>query len=353
MPGEVSLNETLHAGPNLNPDVLDLLMQFRAHEIVLTADPEKAFLQIALDACDRTHYAFSGMRLTPKASQPFPRVETLRMPREASLLYRQARDILLEAGMKLVKRTSNDMKLRTLFQDEGTASTSTTPLRKVLGLNWDIDSDEIQLSVKSLTEFLERQVDTKRYVLQAVSRIYNALGYVAPYVITPKILLQRIWLTKLQWDDQLPEALMDTWHRWCQEVPTLSDFRVPRRLSGVSAPLQESTQSLYVFSDANTKAYGAAVYLVLQSDDGNIEISLVLAKTRVAALGTLSLPRLELMAAVLASRLVKFVRTKLSLVHVKTILWTDSTIDLYWIHGFPMGSKPFVQNRVTEIRTTT
>ncbi|XP_064485951.1 uncharacterized protein LOC135398480 [Ornithodoros turicata] len=332
MPGEVSLNETLHAGPDLNSDVLDLLMQFRAHQIALTADVEKAFLHIALDPCDRDALRFLWYETTPKASQPLPRVETWRMTRvpfgaksspfllavsithhlqsaaaqcpetaallsthfyvddlvvavgssqEASLLYRQARDILLEAGMKLVKWTSNDMKLRTLFQDEGTTSMSTTPLRKVLGLNWDIDSDEIQLSVKSLTEFLERRADTKRYVLQAVSRTYDPLGYVAPYVITAKILLQRIWLAKLQWDDQLPEALMNTWHRWCQEVTMLSDFRVPRRLSGASAPLQESTQSLHVFSDASTKAYGAAVYLVLQSDDGNIEISIVLAKARV------------------------------------------------------------------------
>ncbi|XP_064470107.1 uncharacterized protein LOC135384853 [Ornithodoros turicata] len=402
--GAISLNEALHAGPNLNPDVLDLLLQFRAYQIALTADVEKAFLQIVLDPQDRDSLRFLWYATAPKADEALPPIETWRMmrvpfgaksstfllaatirhhlqsvvsryPRTASLLsshfyvddlvvgvdsvdegnmlYRESRDILIEPGMKLVKWTSNDSTLWKLFQAEGTASSSTTSLKKVLGLNWDIDSDEIQLSMKSLSDFLERPVATKRYVLQAVSRIFDPLGYVAPFVVTAKILLQGIWLAKLQWDDLLPDNIRSVWSNWCQEVPSLARFRLPRKLTGATAPLTEVARSLHVFGDASTKAYGAAVYLVSQRGEGRLEACLLLAKTRVAPVKAMSLPRLELMGAVLASRLLKFVQQTLFLLDVEAILWTDSEVALHWIHGSPSAWKPFVRNRVAEIQSST
>ncbi|XP_064464472.1 uncharacterized protein LOC135375756 [Ornithodoros turicata] len=254
--GSLSLNEALHAGPNLNPDVLQLLLRFRSYHVALTADIEKAFLQIVLDSANRDCLRFLWYATTPRAGEPLPPVEIWRMtrvpfgaksspfllaatirhhlraaeetyPRTASLLsshfyvddlvvgmpspeealtvYHESRQIFRDAGMKLVKWTSNDAHLRATFDADGTGSSTTSPLRKVLGIVWDIETDEIRYPLKSMSEFLEQRSNTKRYVLQAVARIYDPLGDVAPFVLTAKILLQRIWLSKMSWDEELPD----------------------------------------------------------------------------------------------------------------------------------------------------
>ncbi|XP_064470081.1 uncharacterized protein LOC135384827 [Ornithodoros turicata] len=402
-PGCLSRNETLHAGPNLNPDVLELLLQFRAFRIAVTADVEKAFLQILLEEADRDSLRFLWYSTTPKNGEPLPSVETWRMTRvpfgaksspfllaatirhhlqsvettytptasllashfyvddlvvgldtveEALTLYHQARQILRAASMKLVKWTSNCAPLRSTFEADGTTSASDTSLKKVLGLVWDVDTDELRYSLKSISEFLEKRTDTKRCVLQTASRVYDPLGYIAPFVITIKILLQRIWLSKIQWDDRLPEDLMGTWLSWCQEVPLISRISIPRTLSD-SASIAAASKTLHVFCDASPKAYGAVVYLVTERDKAHSEASLLLAKSRVAPVKHVSLPRLELMGAVIAARLLRCVRATLSMPEVEAVLWTDSEVALHWIHGSSQEWKPFVKNRVVDIQEIT
>ena len=108
-----------------------------------------------------------------------------------------------------------------------------------------------------------------------------------------------------------------------------------------------STCHLYAFSDASTKAYGAVVYIYQ-----NQETSLVMSKSRVAPIKTITLPKLELMAAVMATRLVQFVRSSIHLqtddpsTHIH--MWTDSQIVLHWIYK-PHLSNPFISHHVAEI----
>ena len=124
----------------------------------------------------------------------------------------------------------------------------------------------------------------------------------------------------------------------------LPQFIVPRKYFSTS---DTSAFHLYAFADASTKAYGAVVYICQ-----NQETSLVMSESRVAPIKTITLPKLELMAAVMATRLTQFVASSLhfqlndqsNCIH----LWTDSQIALHWIYK-QHNSKPFVSHRVAEI----
>ena len=83
-------------------------------------------------------------------------------------------------------------------------------------------------------------------------------------------------------------------------------------------------QCIHVFADASTKAYGAVAYL--QADT---HCAFVMAKTRVAPLKQLTLPKLELLAALTATRVSHFIITSLSLQNILLHLWVDSQIVLY------------------------
>ncbi|XP_064462067.1 uncharacterized protein LOC135372371 [Ornithodoros turicata] len=395
--GCVSLNEALAL------NVLELLLRFRTYPVALIADVEKAFLQIVLDKHDRDCLRFFWYASTPHVKEPLPPLETWRMTRvpfgarsspfllaatlrqhlhsaagshpetapllasnfyvddlvvgadtveHAASLYCEAKAILQEGGMKLVKWSTNDSTLQARFEADRVAPAKSAIMKKVLGLSWDTDSDEVLYSLKSFFEFLEKRSDTKRYVLQAVSRVYDPLGYIAPYVITAKILLQRLWLAKLSWDEKLPEELLHVWHKWCNEAHTLSRIRIPRRFIATMA-FSTAAKTLHVFCDASTQAYGAVIYLVSCNSTGHAEATLVLAKTRVAPTKTTSLPRLELMGAILAARLSSFVTNAVSLREARVLFWTDSEITLHWIYGAPTTWKPFVAHRVAEIQSIT
>ena len=101
---------------------------------------------------------------------------------------------------------------------------------------------------------------------------------------------------------------------------------------------------LHAFSDSSIKAYGAVVYLRSKGDT-----SFVIAKSRVAPLKCPTLPRLELMAAVVAARLTKFVINSIPLADVPVYVWVDSQITLYWIHSSKILPQ-FVAHRVKEIK---
>ena len=162
--------------------------------------------------------------------------------------------------------------------------------------------------------------------------------------VRAKILLQQVWQTKLTWDEPLPKEITDTWLTILPDLMKLSQFTVPRTYFSTS---DTSTFHLYAFADASTKAYGAVVYI-----RRNQETSLVMSKSRVAPIKTITLPKLELMAAVMATRVVQFVVSSLHFQsndqsnHIH--LWTDSQIALHWIYK-QHNPKPFISHRVAEI----
>ena len=108
--------------------------------------------------------------------------------------------------------------------------------------------------------------------------------------------------------------------------------------------------TLHVFTDASTAAYGLACYLRVVSPDGDIQVSFVMGKCRLAPIKPTTVPRLELLGAVQAVKVSTQLHREFRLTLQDPIFWTDSTIVLYYIENETARYPVFVANRVAIIR---
>ena len=146
---------------------------------------------------------------------------------------------------------------------------------------------------------------TKRMILSQVARIYDPIGFAAAFIVRAKIGMQRLWQLGLDWDDEVPLAVQETWISLFQEIKELDSVFFERCLTVVSAV---EPPMLCVFADASQDALGACAYARQRKDDNTYAVKFIAAKSRVSPLKQLTIPRLELQAAVLASRLAKSIQ---------------------------------------------
>ncbi|XP_076482503.1 uncharacterized protein LOC117165311 [Bombus vancouverensis nearcticus] len=163
------------------------------------------------------------------------------------------------------------------------------------------------------------------------------------------MLLQRLWTLKIDWDESLPADVHTEWSKYYAQLPLLNNVEFPRKT--IINPAAEI--ELHGFCDASERAYGACVYLRTITLDGHVCTRLLTAKSKVAPLKSLTIPRLELSGALLLASLANTVLQALTINIARTVYWTDSTIVLHWINTSPHTLKTFVANRVTEIQRKT
>lgn len=138
---------------------------------------------------------------------------------------------------------------------------------------------------------------------------------------------------------------MYKWQEFCNSITEIDTIRLPRWVSMDA----EANIELHVFADASERAYGAVAYIRVLNTDGTATSNVLTAKSRVAPVKKLKIPRLELLAAKIAAELADFVKRACQLGQTKTFFWTDSSIVLYWLRRDPHTNKPFVANKVADI----
>jgi hypothetical protein len=225
--------------------------------------------------------------------------------------------------------------------------------QKTLGVRWDVSSDQLLLDFADITRLAANLEPTKRNVVSLVGRFYVPLGFIAPVTIRFKILFQELCKSKVDWDQPLSGKLLDKWSSLIADLQRGQLMSIPRcYFDDIGSEI--TSYCLCSFCDASVNAYAAVVYLVIHTESGNL-VKFVASKTRVAPLQRQTIPRLELLSTVLLARLVSSVTDSLSTQFAlnQPRCYTDSQVALFWIIGRGKEWKPFVQNRVKEVRSLT
>ncbi|XP_012285782.1 uncharacterized protein LOC105702648 [Orussus abietinus] len=384
-----SLNDILMTDSTIQQDLFSIILRFKQHPYVITADVAKMYRQINVSDKHRnlqcivwrfnSDEPISTFRLNTVtyglASSPFLAIRSLHQvaldhktesPIASQIILRdfyvddlltgadtleetqainlEVTSILQSAGYELRKWTSNSSSIVTAI--ESSASEATYEIGesvKTLGLCWRPREDQLEYAV---CRSQSSQRITKRTILSTISRIFDPLGLVGPATIKAKIMLQRLWQLNLKWDESVPLDIYTTWNHYEGQLPHLGNIRIPRLVRTMDAVQTE----LHGFCDASELAYGACLYIRTSTQEGAHTTHLLCAKSRVAPLKKISLPRLALCGALLLSKLIHQVRQALTIPFKEVFCWSDSTITLAWIKGEPHRWKTFVANRVTEIQ---
>ena len=391
---DVSLNEFIRPGPDINNLLLGVLLRFRVGLFSYSADIETMFYQVKVPKNDkdllryvwwRNNVPGSDMVDMRMTSHPFgacssPSIANFALKQIVSDFGDQyssgTRDIVLDSfyvddclvsldylpelinsskelvdlcckgGFNLTKFCSPDIKFlkeipidklhkRMLEYINGNVVNL-----KALGLIWELNSDKLGVSVKHFAV-----PGTKRQLLSAIASFFDPLGLLAPFVLEGRIILQDVCRIRIGWDENLDNSLMKRISNWYNRIKICSNLHIDRCFKPCVADDIVSIQ-WHIFSDASEAGYGSVVYLRLIDSVGKIFVNFVLGKAKVAPLKAVSIPRLELAASVLSVRLKMVLCNELDLDFRNVYFWTDSTTVLRYLRSNDIRYQTFVANRV-------
>ncbi|KAJ8963810.1 hypothetical protein NQ317_000592 [Molorchus minor] len=384
-----SLNDCLYIGPKLQQDIFSLLLVFRSHPIIVTADIKKMYLQINVVEEHRdvqrivwrsnSNEPVRDFRLNVVSfgvnSSPWLALRTMKQlaqegkashPRASKILENglymddvcvgfatvsealkakaELIDLLGGAGFQLHKWCSNSLEVvegnstnQLPFSFEKNAST------KILGMQFNTVTDVFFYKTSPLSDQC-----TKRTILSDLAKLFDPLGLLTPVIFLAKHLIQHLWTLGLDWDSKPPDDVINFWKKFKIDVSNISRLTIPRFL-GISPG---DKLEIHGFADASLKGFCACIYFRKISPNGDIDSSLICAKSKVSPLKTISLARLELCGAVLLSKLMKFVLDCYENIYKFSSIfaWTDSSVTLCWIKSSPHKYKTFVANRISMIQ---
>lgn len=397
-----ALNSELLQGPDLTNSLVGVLTRFREESVALMSDIEEMFYQVRVTEEDRDALRFlwfkngnldgdieefqMNVHLFGGTSSPscanfalrktaddnsgeFSQlaIETVKRnfyvddclksvatEKAAIQLAKELRDLLAKGGFRLTKWMSNSPAVLSSIPEQDRAPSvktldfDTPYIERALGIQWNVSSDTFGFTIT-----IKDKPATRRGILSIVSSIYDPLGFVGPFTLPAKMLLQDLCRQKLGWDDPLPESDLQRWRDWLKDLPRLENLSI-RRCFKPEGFGEVTASQLHHFSDASQLGYGAVTYLRLVNKDGKIHCSFVCGKSRLAPLKPLTVPRMELSAAVLATKLDKMMNQELSVTLTdESLFWTDSTCVLGYVENECKRFHTFVANRIAAIHDAT
>ena len=396
--GGVSLNSRVRQGPDLTNKLVGVLTHFRLNPIAVMADIQAMFHQVRVTRDDQdtlrflwwpegnlnefpmsykmTVHLFGGtwslscctyaLRCIAKdnaGSYSPAAVETIAQNfyvddclksvptvSEAINLVSELKMLVAEGGFNLTKWTSNSPEViskvpysdRSKKAQERVLDALTED--RALGVCWRVHEDHLSFQVQRMDQPL-----TKRGILSMLSSVYDPLGLAGPFVLKARRIVQNLCRTKIGWDEPIPEMEREQWIQWVSGLQAMGKICVSRCLQ----PTPSVHRELHHFADASEIAYGVVSYLRVITTDGSVNCTIVMAKSRLAPIKKLTVPRLELQAATLAARQNALLRKELGLDLRSSTFWTDSIIVLQYINNTEARYHTFVANRVAEIQERT
>ena len=284
-------------------------------------------------------YVDDGLKSVPSAVQ-------------ASALIESTKCLLAKGGFNLHKFISNSKNVIKAIPKEQQASgikeldlsRDVLPIERALGVQWCVQSDSLQFRV-----VLKDKPLTRRGILSSISSIYDPLGLAAPFLLTGKQILQDLCRTQAAWDETVPDSIRERWEKWRRELHELAELKIRRCYKPDNFGDVKSVE-LHSFSDASVNGYGQCSYLRMVNNRNEVHCTLVMAKSRVTPLKPVTVPRLELTAAVVSTKISSFLQKELSYEDISEFFWTDSKVVLGYISNEARRFHTFVANRVQEIR---
>lgn len=392
-----SLNENLLPGPKLQNNLAMILLRFRVHAIVFCTDIVQMFRQVLVLPQHRPYqcifWRFSSAEAVKtfelqtvtygQTSSSYLAIRTIKQlvadegenyPKAAKVLEHdiyvddvisgadtlseaieiksQLIELLGKGCFPVHKWASNsknflDTLPKELQEPQVSMASEHENVTKILGMLWDARSDTFRYKLNLDTS--ATKVITKRSMLSIIARIFDPLGLLAPTVLLAKVLIQGLWKLDIGWDEKPPEQIQKDWMGYIEDLPNVSKIQIPRWVRPSCGLVR-----IFGFCDASERAYAAAIYMVTEHQNSQSYSFLLIAKTRLAPVKTISVPRLELCAAHLLTRLLESIQEFSNILGVtQTLLFTDSTILLSWLRMHPQELRTFVANRISYILSHT
>lgn len=457
------LNDYLLTGPDLLSSLLGIMLRFRENKVGVTGDIKDMFLRVKIREEDQHALRFLwrddpagelktylmtslifGANCSPFVAQFVKNLNARRyessMPDAVNAIYnshyvddyidsfpddasaiemvKNIRSIHSAGGFEIRNFTSNSVAVLNSVPKE-TLGTAAVRFKvgqqhdgeRTLGLIW-FQADDVlgfDVSLKRIPESIinGQERPTKRLMLKVIMSIFDVLGFLAPFTIQGRIMLQATWRSQIGWDDQIPNEIYDKWLKWIDLLKVISNIRIPRCYSavvvrkgsadaqlegasasemqesdvghwprplfpappphaagaptelptnydGVAASTSATTGSIYnnlqvhFFCDASTQAMSTVGYW-RWIDNGVVYVAFIASKSRVMPVKPLTIPKAELQAALLAARLANTIKKEHKLTPIRRYFWCDSTTVLQWIRNNTRTYKAFEANRLGEI----
>ena len=207
-----------------------------------------------------------------------------------------------KGGFHLTKFSSDSRKFLAMLPEKERANPELNldlddlPIGRALGLHWDANSDTLKFKVIPTSK-----PPTKRGILSTVSSLFDPLGFLSPFILPMNVLLQKLLRIGLQWDESIQEPSLTQWRKWTESLSSVSDIKIPRWFR-CSCPAAIVDIQLHYFSDTYKYGYAAVAYLRFVDDRGRVDCTFFIGKTRNTPLKQWSVPRLELQATVISTR---------------------------------------------------